>query len=368
MTQSWTVLEERLAAKLGERRLPLSGAFELTARCNLSCRMCYVCEGMDLPAVIRQEKPMEWWLALARQARDAGMLHLQLTGGEVTLLPWFSSFYREVAQMGLFLTVNTNATRIDESLADLFAAYPPLEVSVSLYGLSRETARHVTGNPLAGELALAGLDRLHRRGLPFVVKMPVLRSLLPELEQAAEVVRARYGKALDVVDYIHPRRDGATTDNVGERLAPEELFRFQMERMNLFRPEGEELFTVQSVDADAPDDAAAAGPFPCHAGDRSFFLSWNGRMLPCALMDHPAVPVGPDGFLPAWSALAPCVRSVPVCEDCLACSHRDVCMVCPARLQRETGANDQAAPYLCRLAALTAGKIGGYLKNEDVCY
>ncbi|MBP3312208.1 MAG: hypothetical protein J6L72_08255 [Butyricicoccus sp.] len=42
-----------LFAKAGGQGIPLSGTFELTARCNLDCRMCYIhmrpCCGANAP-------------------------------------------------------------------------------------------------------------------------------------------------------------------------------------------------------------------------------------------------------------------------------------------------------------------------------
>lgn len=70
--------------------IPLSGTFELTPVCNFSCRMCYVRKTAE--EVRNSSRPMrtlEQWLALAREARDAGMLYLLLTGGEPTIWPGF---------------------------------------------------------------------------------------------------------------------------------------------------------------------------------------------------------------------------------------------------------------------------------------
>ena len=46
---------------------PLSGTFELTPRCTLDCKMCYIHNKANDRAVIEKEKPTEWWLDLAKK-------------------------------------------------------------------------------------------------------------------------------------------------------------------------------------------------------------------------------------------------------------------------------------------------------------
>ena len=58
----------------------------------------------------------EEWLDLARQMKDAGVLFLLLTGGEVFLYPRFKELYIELHKMGFVITINTNGTMIDENV------------------------------------------------------------------------------------------------------------------------------------------------------------------------------------------------------------------------------------------------------------
>ena len=58
------------------------GNFELTARCSLNCRMCYVRQSAADVAARGGELSAAQWLSVAQEARDKGMLYLLLTGGE----------------------------------------------------------------------------------------------------------------------------------------------------------------------------------------------------------------------------------------------------------------------------------------------
>ena len=102
-------------------RYPLNGTFELTARCNLHCKMCFV--RVDEKAIHdsgKRERTAEEWIHMAEQAAEAGTLKLLLTGGEVTLRPDFPEIYEAIAKMGFVLTVFTNATLISDQVMSVF--------------------------------------------------------------------------------------------------------------------------------------------------------------------------------------------------------------------------------------------------------
>src|SRR5512145_945167 len=96
-----------LIRRAAVRRQPASGTFELTERCNLSCRMCYVCQPSADAVWRSRELPAAQWLALAQQAAENGMVFLLLTGGEIFLRPDFFELYTPLTRMGLMLSLFT---------------------------------------------------------------------------------------------------------------------------------------------------------------------------------------------------------------------------------------------------------------------
>ena len=93
--------------KAAINHIPVSGTFELTPRCNLSCEMCYIRMSPAEEAIMGTELTTEAWFSLGKQAVDAGMVYLLLTGGEPLLRPDFSEIYSGLAEMGILLTLNT---------------------------------------------------------------------------------------------------------------------------------------------------------------------------------------------------------------------------------------------------------------------
>lgn len=114
--------EPRLSSYLHARACrsgtPLAGNFELTARCNFNCKMCYVHLTAEEQQRRGRELTAEEWLAIAQEARSRGMLFLLLTGGEPLIRKDFRYLLTELKKMGLLVSVNSNGSLIDRDWLD----------------------------------------------------------------------------------------------------------------------------------------------------------------------------------------------------------------------------------------------------------
>lgn len=115
-------IEKYMEAEARKHRIPLNAKLELLPVCNLNCRMCYIRTDMETVRAQGGLLPVEAWLTLARELRDAGTLFLLLTGGEVFLYPGFEELYTQLIEMGFSITLNTNATLIDERVMSWLAS------------------------------------------------------------------------------------------------------------------------------------------------------------------------------------------------------------------------------------------------------
>ena len=87
MEVNYDLFVNTLFMKAQAKGIPLSGSFELTARCNFDCRMCYIHRRSRDREALMGEKNADWWVTLAKQAKEHGTLLLLLTGGEPSLTP-----------------------------------------------------------------------------------------------------------------------------------------------------------------------------------------------------------------------------------------------------------------------------------------
>ena len=106
-------LQDRLIRKASALRLPVMCALELLPVCNLSCKMCYVRKSMAEVRAAGGLKAGQWWLDIARQARELGLVYPLLTGGEPLLHPDFRMILDGMNRLGMQVSINSNGTLID---------------------------------------------------------------------------------------------------------------------------------------------------------------------------------------------------------------------------------------------------------------
>ena len=150
----------------------------LTTRCNLSCSYCY--NGDQVEPMDMSEAVLKKALTLVEEAGE-GPFHLQITGGEPTLVPESIALAAKRARdltRPCTIGIQTNGTRLTPELADLLVEFD-IQVGLSLDGPPsiQETLR--------GQAAqtLNGLKLLEGRGIPFRVTTVISRQNVGSLEQ-----------------------------------------------------------------------------------------------------------------------------------------------------------------------------------------
>jgi len=374
MDTAYSLLIEKLSRQASNKRIPLNGAFELTPRCNFNCRMCYIHEHSHSFGKAEGELSADQWIRLASDAYDAGMLNLILTGGEIFLRDDFEEIYENVAKMGFNITLYTNASLIDSKRAKWLGRMPPSTIEITLYGASAETYEKVCGNGNAYSDVLKAIDLLLAEGINIELKTTCIEDNLDDYNAMAEF-SFRRGIPFGFVDYLYPARTSSQIPN-SCRLTPDKLVDFQKKAFDLNRrlrgiyskgsPSKETLECrnrlVDELNRLPPDPQRAESAFGCNAGSSDFWITWDGRMLPCGAMEEPAFLPLEIGFINAWRKLTEECAGIPACRECVSCEYLDYCIVCPAKLKSETGMYDRPAPYLCELARIAKEKFN----NTDI--
>lgn len=358
MALTWSEFNTRLFENGKNSGSMVAGFFELTARCNLNCKMCYVCRPPNDQQAIQEELTAEQWLQIGEQACREGLLVVTLTGGEVFLRPDFFVIYEGLMRMGLLVQIYSNGTLITEEVIHRLRRIPPAKVSITLYGATRQTCRAVTGSESSYDRAVKAIDGLIEAGIRTEIKTTVIRENQQDFTQLTEFARQRKLQ-LGVVNYVSKRREGDCSDPAGHRLSPEELIQYELQMMELHerlrdaRQEAvadvTDVFEAPMLSADEKDPDSA---FSCWAGKCSAWFAWNGSLLPCGLMGNPAAYPLRDGVKQAWQELKNMCALVAPCRECLNCQYAVACQTCPGRLFAEQGTSDQPAPYLCEAAQL----------------
>lgn len=342
----------RKAAMLG---LPLSGTFELTPVCNMACKMCYVRMTKAQQESIAPLATTEQWLSLAQDAQSQGMLYLLLTGGEPFLRPDLPDMLRELQKLGLLVSVNTNGTLIDEKAVEKLCQYPPVRLNITLYGASNDTYSRLCGNPRGFTQVDRAICLLKEAGL--AVKLNC--SLTPH---NAEDLDAMFHYAqekelfLQASGYMFPpmRRDPSMVGR-NHRFTPEESAYYSARITCL--TQGPERFLRQVENTPLPSDPEDCGTYTedgdvmtCRAGRCGFWVTWDGRLLPCGMFPGENAPnVFAGDFASAWAQIKKETAAIRLPAQCAACQEKDRCKTCAAMVLTETGSFSQAPQYRCAM-------------------
>ena len=344
---------------------------ELTERCNNNCIHCYINKPRDA-AVRKREISTENIKSVLREACDLGCLTVRFTGGEPLLREDFEDVYLFSRKIGLRVILFTNASLITPHLASLLARIPPLErVEASFYGMSKQSYEAVTRVQGSHAAAVLGMERLRKKGVPFIVK----NALLPPNKAEVEDFEA-WAASLPWTDNIpsytttlnlRARRDSEPRNKAirALRLKPEEQYKVLTRNKNAFIKETRAFFS------------RFAGPqrdrlFFCGAGRDVASLDSYGTLQACLLLRHPdtVFPLKKGTLKEAMAEFFPKVRKTRASNPeyirrCGRCFLMGFCNQCPARSWMEHGTLDTPVEDGCAASHYAARELELLKQGEN---
>jgi radical SAM protein with 4Fe4S-binding SPASM domain len=327
------------AAKCGQ---PIDGTFELTNRCNLFCRMCYVRNySGDISKQVTELSP-DAWLDLARQAKKNGLLFLVLTGGEVFLRSDFFEIYEPLTRMGLLLNVFSNGTLITKEIARRLAQIPPNRTEITLYGATSAVYETITGVTDSFHACCSGIEFLLSYGVPLCLKATLTRQNIHEMEAMRQMAH-KWGLSFIPGWTLSKRPDHLSSDVENCRLPAADSV--LLEAAN---PASACEWSETSL---KESNEGKDRNFNCFAGRASFTVTPYGEMNCCVVLPAPGARPMESGFEAAWKQLQMYVESSPPpSQICLSCDAKAYCGRCPGWSFTETETLTSPVSYCCDIA------------------
>lgn len=348
-------LRDQLQMRAIARRRPLSCTFELTYRCNFRCPMCYIRMTDEQAAPYGRLRTADEWLDMARQVCEAGVVYLNLTGGECTTFPEFSRLYRELSEMGFRISLMSNAGAYTQELRELFREYPPYGVAVTLYGGSNETYEKVTGDPNGLDKVLDNIRFFKSIGVKVLLNFTMIRQNAldyPKVGKLCQQLGIPYTLITDITTH---NRNPAYSDALNCRLSPAERACVachpadEVELAMKNAPELEKALAHYVPPVVRPVKALETND--CIGSYSSATIYWNGEMNTCiSMVGAPGYKPFEIGFEAAWAQIqadhAQRFRKPAVCQTC---EMREDCLHnCCARNLEGTGDTLTPDPDTCR--------------------
>lgn len=332
--------------------LPIAGNFELTARCNFNCPMCYVhMSEQQLRESGKKELTTEQWISIAEDAKNKGMIFVLLTGGEPFARKDFFEIYGAMKKMGLMISINSNGSMLEGPILEKLLADPPFRMNISLYGGCNETYQNMCGLP-AFDKVVNNVRTLKQHGIDVSINLSITPYNCKDIDKIYEI-SSELDVPVKASSYMYPSiRVNGEQYGCNDRLTPGESAKWSVEWDVLrfaeeeFQMRAENMAQMIAVDESECSIEIEEG-VKCRAGRSSFWLTWDGVMRPCGMMPGPNVYPLEVGFDKAWEALLEETRQITTPTKCANCEKRDICGVCAAVCMAETGTFNGVPTYMC---------------------
>ena len=195
--------------------------FELSSRCNERCIHCYIPnekknKGFDMPTA-KVKSILDEYAAM-------GGIHVTLSGGEAFLHKDLMEIVEYCRQKDLKISILSNLISLkDEHIPILKAANISL-MQVSLYAIEPEIHDAITTVKGSCEKTKAAIEKLVKADIPVQISCPIMKTNKDVYGKVLEYADMHNIKAQ--IDYVIMARSDFSTDNLEQRLSPEETEAF----------------------------------------------------------------------------------------------------------------------------------------------
>ncbi|MEV6830720.1 radical SAM protein [Amycolatopsis sp. NPDC051102] len=162
-------------------------SYELNLGCNYDCKHCYL--------GIKEFEGLPWAdrVKVLHALRDAGVVWLQLTGGEPMIDKLFAATYSYAFALGMMIEVLTNGSRLHNAvMLDLLTQRPPQKMTLSVYGATEDTYDGLTQRRGSYKAFSRGLAAAHEAGLPLELSIIITNDNAHEVD-AMHALAKKFG-------------------------------------------------------------------------------------------------------------------------------------------------------------------------------
>ena len=315
--------------KARKKRVPILGQFELSPKCNLNCKMCYVHLDADQLSG-RSVLPVETWKDLMRQAWEAGMLQATLTGGECLMYPGFEELFLYLHSLGCEVAVLTNGVLLDEERIRFFKEHKPNKLQITLYGQNDDVYERVTGRRVFKTVD-ANIRKASDAGLPVLIAITPNKYLGEDVFELLEFAKG-YGKSIAVSHSVFSPREETGRSAQHDELPIDLQVRVEqlVNAMHGIEPKEIDADSLPPYGSNVKECAECG--LSCAGGLSSFTIDWKGTLSPCSRLNVVHADALHLGFRTAWEQVSEKAANWPRVPACEGCAYRDVCYNCAAAM------------------------------------
>ncbi len=333
---------------------PFLIAFNLTRRCNLGCRHCYLDAGTKAQGETGELGTAEA-LALIDQIADlSDETMIVLTGGEPLLRGDIEELAAYATGRGLMTVLGTNGIGLTKKRVASLVKAGMRAAGISVDSLKPEYHDNFRGMAGAWAKTMAGIDECRAAGLMYQVHFSVTEENAHELDDMIAFCRSSGAAVLNVFFLVCTGR-GETFTNITPRTYERVLARVAQaardEQSLIVRARCAPHFKRMAMEMDPPLPVTQADGYDaggCHAGIRYARITPEGGVTACPYMEESAGNVRESGFAQIWhdAPMFNALRNPELEGRCGECEYTRLCGGCRARPLARDG-NLMGEDFLC---------------------
>lgn len=195
---------------------PIYAIFDITNRCNLSCLHCYSSEQ-------REDLATPDVYHVLDKLFTAGVGIIDFGGGEPLLRPDIFDILTYSKQLGLYTSISTNGTLLDEHCVRRLQTLGIDHVCISLDGAKPETHDYIRDKKGTYEKTISGINNCINAGITTQISTVFMKSNINELRDMYSLLESLHVTGWYIYDFVPAGR--------GKELQQEVLTAEQRKRL-----------------------------------------------------------------------------------------------------------------------------------------
>jgi len=305
MTASRSVVDVIEKSIKTNHLIPITAVYEVTKKCNLSCRHCYLGQnnsrGNELSLVQIE--------TLLLELVDMGTINLALTGGDPFCREDFLDICEMARDMGFNITIATNGTQLTPQAIEQIAKLNIAKIIISMHATDPVIHDRFVGKTGAHETTINTINSLLSKEQKIVLYSSITKYNRHEhskLNNYCIQHKIKYEPSV----LMYPTIKGD--------MAPRKLML-------------EDNALLASLQYNYSYNTIESSPIPCGAGRKAVFISAEGSIQPCAVISKSAGSLLEKSFKSIWnnSEFLNEIRAITEEDypECKICEYRDTCTV-----------------------------------------
>jgi radical SAM protein with 4Fe4S-binding SPASM domain len=259
-------------------RAPILVTLDVTARCNLKCRYCYVRAGEDVSNELSTQQIKD----IIDELQELGVFWISISGGEPLIREDICEITQYCVEKGFSTSITTNGTLLTEELASNLKETGLERVQISIDSIDPYPHETMRGKGTHAR-TLEGLNHLKEAGFSYIGISCVPTKLnLKDIPNLIDWAHAQHVPLVRILRYMPAGRGGEVTSITLDR----QEIQWLMETVKKKQEELKEKLIIRITDAFKA--VVAEKPlYTCNAAKTWCAIDSQGYVLPCTLMINP---------------------------------------------------------------------------------